>query len=167
MPSPDTQEKMPTGKPQISIQTGYSEVENISKIYNLKRIFHKRNNANVLYQLIGITPNRRVIAQEIGTFKRSTFSNADTLSISKYEIILQNGDRWNVSKSLDILYQRFGGQTATYYDIDELMLLMCPEYDVAHFKPYHAKRIIKWYNILILSYLKGLEGAKEQSKKKA
>jgi len=59
----------------------------------------------------------------------------------------------NLSEVFDVLAVRFGDANADHYVIEDIMSLMCPDYDPSEFKKYHAVKILKWYNILIQEYM--------------
>ena len=52
--------------------------------------------------------------------------------------------------------------------VAELMEVMCPNYDIGEFKPYHAKQVVKWYNeiknkIIIIERIEELKNQDDES----
>lgn len=127
-------------------------IESLSEVVNIEIMYRIKGKQGLFMPVSkpnssGLLRMVRFMSREAHTVNKSLLEGLGGTLIYK-----DNGKTITLSNAFDNLQKHFDNEPTgelTVDSKDELMDIICPDYDKDRFKGYHAKKIIMWYNEIV------------------
>ena len=127
-------------------------IESLSEVVNIEIMYRIKGKQGLFMPVSkpngsGLLRMVRFMSREAHTVSKSLLEGLGGTLIYK-----DNGKTITLSEAFDNLQKHFDNEPTgelTVDSKDELMDVICPDYDKDKFKGYHAKKIIQWYNEIV------------------
>ena len=127
-------------------------IESLSEVVNIEIMYRIKGKQGLF--MPNSMPNKSGLISMVRfmSIERITVSKSLLEGLGGTLIYKDSGKTITLSDAFDNLQKHFDNEPTgelTVDSKDELMDVICPDYDKDKFKGYHAKKIIQWYNEIV------------------